>query len=535
MTLGQPTDDYYRFCPGEEQIKLSNAICRARQKTHFPKCRGCPFNDDAARGNAPRVADKAQTNSMLESIFHHDDVRALVPDPLSTDVAWRIGHATAQYLRGKLRGYERADHNARALVVGRDTRPHSHTLQQALISGIRAYGVDVIDVGIIDTAQLHFAVSHIGACGGIQTTAGHLPAAFNGFRFCAAKGIAIGIDTGLASIRDIAARVPKHDTGASASVTETDLSALYANFIRGFLVGDGKLPRPLKVVVDASNGAAGRWLPIVLGKIRNLTLFPLNFQHEGAFAHDPDPSAPRSIKELRNLVRQHRADMGICFDSDLGRCALIDERGTVVPADVMAALIARRLLEREPQAAIVFDLRSTASLAEEVERAGGVPVRARTDRPSIKKAMSEHNAIFGCDLSGCFFFRDSLLCQSALLAFVHLLNLMATADRTLSELVRPIQRYRSSGELTFACPEPDQALKRIAAAHHDARIDDLDGITVRYADWWFNLRRAPAESALRLVVQARTKKVVEQRLGDLSPLLTFGTMADSVRGAQPAE
>ena len=285
--------------------------------------------------------------------------------------------------------------------------------------------------------------------------------------------------------------------------------------------------------MDASNGVAGRWLPIVLGKTRNLTIFPLNYAHGGVFSHDPDPGAPRNLRDLRALVRQHRADLGICFDTDLGRCALVDEKGAAVPPDVIAALLSRRLLEREPHAAIVFDLRATASLAEEVERAGGVPVRSRTDRPSIRKTMVEHNAIFGCDLSGSFYFRDSFFCPSALLAFVQVLNLMATADRKFSELVRPIQRYRSSGELTFACAEPDQALKRIATAHPDAHIDDLDGITVKYADWWFNLRRERAEPALRLVLQARTKKVVEQRLGDLEPLLTSGTMPESLRSSPP--
>ena len=524
MTAGPLTQDYCRFCPGEEQIKISNAICRGRRKTHFPKCRGCVFNDDESGREAPRGHDKTQTCNVIEAVFGQDNICATVPDPLSPEVAWRIGHATAQYLRGKLRGYERADRSARAIVVSRDTRPHSSLLQQALIGGIRSYGVDVIDIGVADTLQMRFAVSRIGACGGIQTTAGHMPAAFNGFRFCAAKGIPIGIDTGLASIRDIAARVPKHDTGVTATVTETDLSVPYITFARSVLVGGDKLPRLLKVVVDASNGVAGRWLPLVLGRIKNLVVYPMNYQHDGAFSHDPDPSVPRNLKDLRVSVRQHRADLGVCFDTDLDRCAFIDEKGTIVPSDALAALLARRLIEREPQAAVVFDVRATASLAEEVERAGGVPVRARTDRPSVKKTMAEHNAVLGCDLSGCFYFRESFFCQSALLAFLHVLNLMATAGRKLSELVRPIQRYRSSGELTFACPEPDQTLRKVAAAHQEAQIDDLDGVTVKYPDWWFNLRRESTESALRLIVQARTKKAVEERLGELQPFLNSADM-----------
>jgi phosphomannomutase len=519
MSAGQRTDDYHRFCPGEEQIKISNAICRGRRKTHFPKCRNCSFNDDGAGHDAPRGIEKAPATSSLEAVFRVDEVCAAAPDPLSTDVAWRIGHATAQYLRGKLRGFERADHSARAIVVGRDTRTHSATLQHALVKGIRAYGVDVIDIGVVDTLQLYYAVNHIGACGGIQTTGGHMPSGFNGFRFCAAKAVTIGIDTGLASIRDIAARVPKHDTGVGASLTETDFSGPYTDFVRGFLVAANKLPRQLKVVVDASNGVGGRWLPIILGKVKNLNIFPLNYQHEGLFAHDPDPCSPRNTRGLRTLVKQHRAHLGVCFDSNLGSCAFVDEKGAALPPDLAAALIARRLIEREPQAAVVFDLRCTASLAEEIERIGGLPIRARTDRLSIRKAMAEHNAVFGCDMTGRFYFRDSFFCPSALLAFVNVLNLMATTDRKLSELVRPIQRYRSSGEIAFACTEPDQAMRRIAASHPEARIDDLDGLTVKYPDWWFNLRRPHGEQALRLIVQARTKKIVDQRIADLAPLL----------------
>jgi phosphomannomutase len=520
----QLTEDYYRFCPGEEAIKISNAVCRGRRRTHFPKCRECEFNDDPK--GSPRsqeVVDEGLPRlSLIERLFRQDEVRGVFPSPLSEEAAWRIGHATAQYLRGKLRGYERADRSARSVVVGRDTRPQSRCLQAALIEGIRAYGADVVDIGLVDSPQLLFAVEHLGACGGIQTTGGHLPAEYTGFRFCGPKGVSIGLDTGLASIRDIAARVPRHQTGITATLTERSLSEPYTEFIRGFLVQRHKLPRPLKVVVDAGNGVAARWLPAVLQGLGNLTVLPLNFEHKATLAHDPDPCQARNTRELRKSVKAHRADAGVCFDSDMGRCVFVDGNGFAVASDLAAVLIARRLLEREPAAAVVYDLRSTPVLAEEIERAGGKAIPCRPDRPAIKKAMAEQNGVLGSDLAGGFYFRDCFFCESGLLAFVHLVNVLATSGSGLSKMLRPLQRYRSSGEIVLSCPSPDEAIKEVAAAHAQARVASPEGLTVKYADWWFNLRREGAQGELRLVLQARTKKLVEQRVTELKSLIDKG-------------
>lgn len=518
MNETQRPKDYYRFCPGEEHVKLSDAICRGRRRSHFPKCRGCQFNDDSP-ASPPEGIEPISPPGSIESLFLADEICGLTPAPLSTDAAWRIGHATGQYLRGKLRGYERADHTARAIVVGRDTRPHSAAIQEALVGGIRGYGIDVIDIGVVDTAQLLFAIDHIGACGGIQTTAGHRPAEYNGFRLGAARGGIIGCDTGLASIRDIAARVPRHNTGANASLTEVDLAQPYGDYVRSFLVGAGKLPRPVKVVADAGNGVAGRWLPIVLEGIRNLTVVPLNFQHDGGFAHDPDPTAAKNTRELRRLVKQHRANFGVCFDSDCSRCTFVDEKGVSIPPDTMAALLAQKVLERQPRAGVVFDLRSSLALAEEIERGGGAVSRAKADRASLRKTMVEQNAAFGSDLFGGYYFRESSFCESALLAFNVVLSLMATAGRKLSELVRPIHRYRSSGEISVACARPEEVFQKLAAAHGEAQLDYLDGLTARYADWWFNLRQEGHEARLRLIVQARAKKLVDQKVADVESLL----------------
>lgn len=522
MNDGQETKDYFRFCPGEEHIKISNAICRGRRNAHYPKCTSCRFNDDgAAPRNAQTKAREEQTQSVasVENAFRADDVCATVPTPLSDEVAWRIGHATGQYLRGKLRGYDRADPNARSVIVGRDMRADSARLQKAMIEGIRSAGMDVVNIGLIDTPQLYFAITRSGACGGVQTTGGRMGADHNGFIFCAAKAVPIGLDTGLASIRDIAARVPKHKTGITGHQTIQNLAQQYAEFIRGALHGRTKLPRSLKIVVDASNGMAGRWLPLIFKRIRGLTIVPLNFEHKGLFAHDPDPLVSKNCRDLRKSIKEVKADFGVCFDGDGSSCAFVDDKGISIPTDVMAALFARTFVEREPGASIVFDICSTRAIAEEVERTGGVAVPSHGTDTSIKKIMAQEDAAFGSDLSGRFYFRQNSYCESAFLAFVHAINLVAASDRKLGELARPLQRYRSSGEIRLPCPEPEHTLNAIARAYADAVVEEVGGMTFRYPDWQVHMRRDTREAALHVTLQARSKSIIEEKLAELRPLI----------------
>ncbi len=524
MDTSQPTAAYDRFCPGEERIQISNAICRGRRRSHYPKCPGCQFNDDPNGPRAPGASsDQLDHASPIDAVFQHQEICATVPTPLSADIAWRMGHATAQYLRAKLRGYDRANRIARSLVIGRDMRTHSPMLQRSLVEGVRAAGLDVINIGIVDTPQLYFAVSHTGACGGIQTTAGTKPAQYNGFILCAAKASPITMETGLSSIRDLAARVPKHETGTTSRLTEQDFSRPYAEFVRTSLQGDGRIRRPLKVVADASNGMAGKWLPIIFQDIKRLSVIPLNYQRRGKFQHEPDPTQAKNIKDLRVLVKKRKADLGVCFSGDAAQCAFVDEKGTLVPLDMIATLLAKAFVEREPGASVLLDLRFSRAAAEVIARAGGQPALERVGPLFIKKTMAERKAVFGADLAGRFYFRDNFFCESAFLALIHLLNLMADTGRKLSELIRPLQRYRSSGERRFPCPDPQKALTDITNAHRDAQIDNLDGLTVNYPDWWFNVRPSKTEALLRVTLEARTRKLVDQKLTELRPLLSLRT------------
>jgi len=518
MSAGQFPADYFRFCPGEEQIKLSNAVCRGRRRSSFPKCAGCQFNDDE-KARAARSLAGDTGGPRVESVFRAFDISATTPTPMSEEVAWRIGHAAAQFLHGRLRGYDRADSNARSIVAGRDLRSSSRSLQQAAIEGVRSVGVDVIDLGVVDSPQIPFAVSRLGACGGIQTTGGARPAEYNGFRLCGPRGAPVDENTGLASIRDIAARVPRHQTGSTARLRLLDFAPTYVTFIRQAIEGGPRLPRSLRVIVDACGGVAGRWAPLVFQGIDNLNLDLINAEAGIGFPREPDPRRTAAADELRKAVRQTKADLGVCFSPDADQCAFVDEKGMPVGADPAATLLARSFLERHRGGSIVLDLRCTSVADDEIERAGGTVLRERVGPAFIRKRMAEADAVFGADLAGRFYFRDNSYCQSALLATAHMLNLLGSTGRSLSDLVRPLLRRRSTGEIEFRSADPEETIRRVAAAHASAELAHVDGLSVRYADWRFHLRKAEADSLIQMTLEAQNKKLVEQRVAELAPLL----------------
>lgn len=520
MSGVQSAGDYFRFCPGEEHIKLSNAVCRGRRRIHYPKCAGCQFNDDEKAANtAVAPASAGNPTVSMEGLFGPEEIIGEYPRPLTQDVAWRIGHAAGQFLQGRLRGVDRADPDTRSVVVGRDLRPHSAALHQALIEGICSTGLDVIDLGPADTPQVYFAVSHLGACGGIAVTAGGRPSHLGGFVICAAQAVPVAAETGLTSIRDIAERVPRHITGTTGTVSAPDLATAYRDYLRRFLPVAGGPVKPVNIVVNANGGVAGAWYPRLFDGLDDLRIELINSTPDCGAARHPDPFAPPNLSELRKAVRAHRADFGVALDAGASRCSLVDERSIFVPPDLAAALIARRLMERESGASVVCDHRFNTAVWEEIDRAGGAAVRERSAPARIKKTMHDRMAVFGADLSGRYYFREHAFCESATMAIIQLANLVAESGRRISEMVRPLARYRTSGEVRFRTADPPGVLDEIASAHGDAEIEHLEGVTVRYSDWWFNVRSDESDGALALILEAPTRKRVEQHLARLTPLL----------------
>jgi len=431
---------------------------------------------------------------------------------LDEEAAWSIGNATAQFLRTSLKGMERSSPEANTLVVGCDMRRSSPPLRGAFIAGARAAGANVIDIGMIDTSQLVFGVNYFRAGGGIQVTASHNPAEYNGFKICGKKGCPVGQETGLVEICRIASKVSRHETTECGTLRQEDLSESYKAFVRGYL----NPTRPLTIVVDASNGMAGRWFPILFDDVEAFNMTKINFKHDGTFVHEPNPLVDANLKQTREAVLEQKADFGVCFDGDADRLMVVDEKGRIVRCDLLTAVLAGYFLQSQRGGTVVFDLRSSRAVAEMIKEAGGTPRRERVGHAFMKRAMAESNAVFGGELSGHFYFADNWFCDSGMLAFVHLVNLINQHEVPLSKILKPARRYAASGERNFENEKKDETIEELGRLYSSAKVDHLDGITVQESDWWFNVRKSNTEPLLRLNLEARTKKEMEMHLAEVA-------------------
>ena len=452
---------------------------------------------------------------MDPAIFKAYDIRGIYPDQLDEEDAWKIGCAAARFLPSLVSGYQRGQANARSLCVGRDMRTHSNAIAAALIEGINAAGINVIDIGMIDTPQMYFAINYLGTCGGVQVTASHNPAKYNGFKISGLGAKPVGIDTGLKDIEHIA-RALIHTKGiVTGSAEKRDLTKQYKNHVLKFLKPNIK---PMKIAVDASNGMAGKMVPAVFSDLP-IEIIKLNFEHAGKFKHEPNPLIEQNLAEGKIAAKKKNCDFGICFDGDADRLMMVDEKGQTISCDLITALMVPYFLKKEPKSTVVYDLRSSWVVAEEILKNGGTPRRERVGHAFMKKALRDSRAVFGGELSGHFYYRDNYWADSGLITLVHLLNILSDAKVPISELIKPLRRYHSSGEINFQVEDKKAKMNVLARKYNDGQIDHLDGITIWYKDWWFNCRPSNTEPLLRLNVEAKTKKLLEEKLADIEKQL----------------
>jgi phosphomannomutase len=454
---------------------------------------------------------------MIDKIFKAYDVRATYPNPLNEDAAWKVGHATAQFLKRSRHGTTDRVKLEDTIIVGRDMRPSSPSLAKALIDGISSVGMNVIDVGMIDTSFMYFAINYLDAVGGIQTTASHNPVQYNGFKISGPKAKPIGAASGLDDIKRIASTLRPGQTGLSGKLQHQDLWAEYRKHVLQFL----QLQRPIKVVVDGSNGMAGKMVPAIFDGVANLRIVPLLFEITGSFTHEPNPLVEQNLDMLKRRIAEEKPDLGVCFDGDADRCMFVDENQKTIGCDIVTALLARDFL-RLPQnkgSTIVYDLRSSHVVADEVKAAGGVPRRDRVGHAFIKKTLAETKAVFGGELSGHFYFRDNFYADSGAIAFARVLSVLSAQSKPLSELVAPLHRYSQSGEVNFQVEDKDGKIRELADAYKKGQVDYLDGITADLGDWWFNVRKSNTEPLLRLVVEAKTPRMMQEKFAELKKIL----------------
>ncbi len=439
----------------------------------------------------------ATEHSDLQAIFKAYDVRGLVPDQVDDDLARLVGNAFV------------AVTGADKVVVGYDMRPSSPGLSRAFAEGATTAGADVTLIGLVSTDGLYFASGHL-ARPGAMFTASHNPAQYNGIKMCRAHATPIGMETGLAEIRDRVASGETLTADRPGQIDEQDLLAEYATYLLSLAPVRG---RHLKVAVDAGNGMAGLTAPAVLGQV-DVEVVPMYFELDGTFPnHEANPIEPANLVDLQATVRETGADIGLAFDGDADRCFLVDERGELVNPSVLTALIAARELAKEPGATIIHNLITSRGVPEIVEELGGKPVRTRVGHSYIKATMAETDAIFGGEHSGHFYFRDFWRADSGMLAALHALAALAEQDATLSEFLAPYSRHVASGEINTEVADQQAMLDRIEqewGSRPGVTLDHLDGLSVLHDDWWFNVRASNTEPLLRLNAEGKDAQTMQR-------------------------
>ena len=448
----------------------------------------------------------------LAAVFKAYDVRGTVPDQVDEELARRVGAAFVRVTASQ------------AVVVGHDMRPSSPGLAGAFAAGASAAGADVTMIGLASTDQLYFASGFLGLAGAMFT-ASHNPAAYNGIKLCRSYARPVGLDTGLAEIRDLVAAGPGVPVATPGTIVEQDMLDAYAVHLLGLApVTTSITGRRLKVVVDAGNAMAGLTSPAVLGRVSDVVdVVPLYFELDGTFPnHDANPLDETTLVDLRRRVVSERADVGLAFDGDADRCFFVDEAGVVVSPSAVTALIATRELAKEPGATIIHNLITSRAVPEIVREHGGSPVRTKVGHSGIKARMAETNAIFGGEHSGHFYFRDFWRADSGMLAALHVLGALAESDRPLSALMGDFDRYVSSGEINSEVVDAGVVLDRIRqrfATRDDVELDELDGLTGTHADWAFNVRPSNTEPLLRLNAEGVDRAIMERTRDHLLSLI----------------
>ncbi|MFT4263070.1 MAG: phosphomannomutase/phosphoglucomutase [Nocardioides sp.] len=439
------------------------------------------------------------SSETVNAVFKAYDVRGTVPDQIDEDLARATGRAFVEVVG-----------NPERIVIGYDMRPSSPSLAQAYAEGATTAGADVVIIGLCSTDELYFASGHLGIPG-VMFTASHNPAQYNGIKQCRAFAAPVGMESGLAEIRDLVLSGDFAEPAATpGEITEQDLLDAYVDHLLTLAPVKG---RPLTVVADAGNGMAGHTAPAVFVKLPDIELIDLYFDLDGTFPHhEANPIEAANLVDLQAKVRETGADVGLAFDGDADRCFLVDERGELVSPSTLTALIATRELGKDPGASVVHNLITSRAVPEIVRENGGTPVRTRVGHSFIKAVMADTDAIFGGEHSGHFYFRDFWRADSGMLAALHALAALAEADVPLSELLAPYERYPLSGEINSTVTDAPAVLAQLEAhfgAQEGVELDHLDGLTVSSPDWSFNVRSSNTEPLLRLNAEGKDVATME--------------------------
>ncbi len=440
-----------------------------------------------------------------QKIFKAYDIRGTYPDQLNEEIAYKVGRALVEYL------------SAKNVAVGRDMRLSSPKLHEALTRGITDGGCDVIDIDLVSTDCLYFAVGRFGYDAGVMITASHNPPQYNGFKMCRKEAVPLSGEAGIDQIKALVLQDVFLPSKKSGTIEKCEVEKDYVQHLLSFV--DKDKIKPFRMVIDAGNGMAGKIIPKVFSHLR-CEVIPMFFELDGSFPHHlASPIEPENIAPLREKVLAETADLGVAFDGDADRMFLVDEKAKPLGGDMVTALVAKNLLKKEKGATILYNLICSKAVPQIIEGSGGKPIRTRVGHALIKPLMKKHNAIFGGEHSGHFYFRNNWFADSGLIALLVCLELISEENRPLSALVQSIDPYFRSGEINSRVDDIPKKLKEIEKHYSSAKIDYLDGITVELEDWWFNVRPSNTEPLLRLNIEANTKGKLEEKKEELLNLI----------------
>jgi phosphomannomutase len=446
--------------------------------------------------------------SAIENIFKAYDVRGKVGSELTPEVVAKIGRAFAKWLPAK-----------GAVAVGRDMRPDSKELADAIIEGLSAQGRDVVDIGEVTSDMIYFAAGKLGLAGGVVITASHNPGAYNGIKFCREEAKPVGEESGLFEIRDKVIADDFTAPGKPGSVTQKDVVEDWITHVLSFI--DPKKLKPLHIAVDAGNGMAGKIFP-ELEPYVPFDVEEMYFELDGTFPnHIANPLEPKNLVDVQAAIRKHGCDAGLAFDGDGDRAALLDENGEPVTGTILTALLAEYFLKLNPGATILHNAICGRAAVEAIENNGGKPVRTRVGHSFIKQEMRKNKAVFAGEHSGHYYFKDNYMADSGLIAAVIGLSILSASGKKLSELVAPYRKaYVQIPETNFEVEDKQAMIDKIAAEFKDGKSDMLDGLTVNFADAWFNVRPSNTEPLLRLNAEAKTKPELDRLVKQVTALIT---------------
>ena len=452
------------------------------------------------------IADVTITKTIQElykmaEIFKAYDIRGIFPIDINEEIAEKIGRAYIEFT------------GAKKVVIGRDMRPHSQELFNGISRGIMAQGADIIDIGLSSTPQSYFANGTLKADGSIMITASHNPGEWNGFKLCKANAVPISGATGIQDIKEIALSGSWKKSDKQGTLSTYDIKPEYAAFLKSFIK---PTDRKLKVVVDYANAMG---LYEIAGITELFDIIPMYDVLDGTFPnHEANPLQLDTLDAICAKVKEVGADFGAAFDGDADRCGFIDDKGNIIPMDLFTALIAQDILSGGP-ATILYDLRSSRAVPECIRENGGKAIQSRVGHAFIKAQMRENDAVFAGELSGHYYFKQNFTAESQGLAFIMLANLISKKGVPVSELVAPLRKYFSSGEINSKVKDVAPILAEIKEKYADGNMYELDGISSEYANWWFNVRSSNTEPLLRLIVEADTKELMEEKRDKLLALI----------------